>query len=171
MILPLERLMEKELSRMMNAPTVEETEGGDVEGTQERGRSLLAMNKLLRAVASHDRPVVMMLDDIQWATACDLGKWRGMILDEMNEGILFLGVCRDDVDSTSPLSSFLRDLEGKDYVPIVNIPIKSLKRVDIEEMIQDRFFMPSEQSKSLTTFVYQNSGGGMHYWLLKHSKC
>jgi len=157
MLPPLARLMEEELARMC-APTG----NGDMECAhcnQEKGRSMFAMNKLMRAISSPDRPAVMMLDDIQWASACPLGKWRGMIQDDMNDGIMFIGVCRDDVDSTSPLSNFLRDLEEQDHVDIVNIPVKSLKRAHVEEMIHDTFFMPPEQSESLTAFVYQNSGG------------
>ena len=157
MIPPLHRLMEDELTRM---------DGGKVECAhcnQEKGRSMFAMNKLMRAIASPERPVVMMLDDIQWASSCPLQKWRGMIQDDMNEGIMFIGVCQDDVAPTSPLSNFLRDLEEQDHVEISSVHVKSLEKSHIEEMINDLFFMPVEQSESLATFVYQNSGGNAYF--------
>jgi histidine kinase len=157
MIPPLRRLMEDELIRM---------DSGNVECAhcnQEKGRSMFAMNKLMRAIASPERPLVMMLDDIQWASSCPLQKWRGMIQDDMNEGIMFIGVCRDDVAPTSPLSIFLRDLEELDHVDISNLPVKSLEKPHIEEMINDLFFMPAEQSESLATFVNQNSGGNAYF--------
>jgi hypothetical protein len=39
-----------------------------------QGRSIFAMHKLMRAICSPERPVVFMIDDLQWASSCLL--WR-----------------------------------------------------------------------------------------------
>lgn len=155
MVPPLGLLMKEELARV---------DSGNIDCgqcNQKKGRSMFAMNKLIRAMASPEHPVVMMLDDIQWASPCPLQKWRDMIHDDMNEGIIFLGVCRDDVEPTSPLSIFLRDLE-QDHVDITNVSVKNLEKAHIEDMISDLFLMPTEQSESLATFIFSHSAGNAY---------
>jgi histidine kinase len=157
MIPPLQQLMKEEIMRM-------DTRNVECDHcSQKKGQSMFAMNKLMRAISSPEKPVVMMLDDIQWASCCPLQKWRAMIQDDMNEGIMFVGICRDDVAPTSPVSIFLRDMEEQDHIHITNVPVKNLSKIHIEDMINDVFFMPGEQSEALADFVYLNSGGNAYF--------
>jgi hypothetical protein len=94
--------------------------------TVKKGRSTFAMLKLMRSICSPERPVVMMMDDLQWASKSPLEKLRSMVLDDMNDGIIFLGISRDDVSPKSDLSTFLRQLEDE-RVSITNIPLKNLE--------------------------------------------
>jgi predicted ATPase len=169
MIPPLQLLMEADLKTSNRSD--EACERCD----QKQGRSMFALNKLMRAICSPGRPIVMVLDDIQWATQCPLHKWRSMITDDMNEGIMFLGICRDDVTSTSEVSSFLRHLE-QDKVDITNISIQNLQKPHIEDMINDVFLMPEDQSQSLATFVFDHSRGNAYFAveslrMLQHDSC
>jgi len=157
MIPPLSLLMRDDLLKVT----------GDLDScqqcSQKQGRSLFALHKLMRAICSPDQPVVMMLDDIQWASRCPLEKLRDVIIDDMNEGIMFLGICRDDVGSTEQLSPFLRTLEEDDHVNITNISISNLRKTDIEEMVKESFLMPEEQSNSLASFVFSHSHGNAYF--------
>lgn len=157
MIPPLQHLMQMDL-KTSDSNSEKECERCD----QKQGRSMFALNKLMRAICSPERPIVMMLDDIQWATRCPLQKLRSMINDDMNEGIMFMGICRDDVASTSELSSFLRSLE-EDRVNITNVSIQNLQKPNLEDMINDTFLMPEDQSQSLATFVFDHSGGNAYF--------
>mmetsp|Transcript_98987 Transcript_98987/g.285667 ORF Transcript_98987/g.285667 Transcript_98987/m.285667 type:complete len:1117 (+) Transcript_98987:75-3425(+) len=150
---PLRRLMHAELERMDSGKIVCE------QCNQEKGRSMFALNKLMRAICSPDRPLVMLLDDIQWAPRCPLQKLRAMVIDDMNEGIMFVGISRNDVSSTSDVSNFLRELEERDNVDITNVSVGNLRKGDIEEMINDNLLMSDDQTKSLASFVFDHSGG------------
>ncbi len=157
MIPPLGLLMCDDLQRTDSIQ--EECVGCD----QKKGRSMFALHKLMRAICSRERPMVMMLDDIQWATRCPLQKWRAMINDDMNEGIMFLGICRDDVPASSEVSSFLRGLEEQDHVGITNITIGNLEKRHIEEMINETLLMSPDQSHSLATFVFDHCAGNAYF--------
>ena len=65
---------------------------------------------VLRAVASPQRPVVVFVDDLQWAGRAPLGFVDGVLSDEPIEGLLLVGSYRDgdgDVDAAHPLAALL----------------------------------------------------------------
>ena len=60
----------------------------------------------LRAVASRDRPVVLFLDDLQWAGGTPLGFVDLVLSEEPIEGPPLVGAYRDgDVDAAHPLAA------------------------------------------------------------------
>jgi AAA ATPase domain/Protein kinase domain len=70
-----------------------------------RARAQRAAAAALRAVASPQRPVVMFLDDLQWAGRPPLGFVDLMLSEEPVDGLLLVGAYReDDVDTAHPLA-------------------------------------------------------------------
>jgi signal transduction histidine kinase len=60
----------------------------------------------LRAVASRKRPVVMFLDDLQWAGGTPLGFIDLVLSEDPIEGLLLVGAYREgDVDAAHPLAA------------------------------------------------------------------
>jgi signal transduction histidine kinase len=60
----------------------------------------------LRAVASRKRPVVLFLDDLQWAGGTPLGFVDLVLSEEPVEGLLLVGAYRDgEVDAAHPLTA------------------------------------------------------------------
>ena len=84
----------------------------------------------LRAVASRERPVVVFVDDLQWAGRPPLGMVDLMLSEEPVEGLLLVGAYReDDVDATHPLGPLLsrwRGQAGVQQLRLVNLPGPSL---------------------------------------------
>eukprot|EP00539_Tryblionella_compressa_P018743 CAMPEP_0178860114 /NCGR_PEP_ID=MMETSP0747-20121128/1570_1 /TAXON_ID=913974 /ORGANISM="Nitzschia punctata, Strain CCMP561" /LENGTH=1094 /DNA_ID=CAMNT_0020526545 /DNA_START=320 /DNA_END=3604 /DNA_ORIENTATION=- len=123
-----------------------------------RGHSHFAMMKLMRAISRPERPVVMMLSNLQWAGVCTFEFLKSLVLDDMNDSFMFLGLTRDDVPRDSPVSNFLRKIEDQS-VRITNIELQNLEPDDVQEMVSDSFLMPQEQSTSLADFLYDCSSG------------
>jgi signal transduction histidine kinase len=68
----------------------------------------------LRAVASRKRPVVVFLDDLQWAGGTPLGFVDLMLSEQPVEGLLLAGAYRDgDVDAAHPLMAPLSRWRGQ----------------------------------------------------------
>src|SRR5262249_25813410 len=65
--------------------------------------------EVLRAVASRSRPVVFVVDDLQWAGRTPLGFVDQIFSSVENiEGLLFVGAYRDsEVDATHPLAAMV----------------------------------------------------------------
>ena len=82
--------------------------------------------QVLRAVASRKRPVVMFLDDLQWAGRTPLGFVDLVLTEEPVEGLLLVGAYREgDVDAAHPLAAPLsrwRDQAGVRHLRLDNLP-------------------------------------------------
>ena len=81
---------------------------------------------VLRAVASRKRPVVMFVDDLQWAGRTPLGFVDLVLSEEPVDGLLLVGAYRDgDVDAAHPLAAPLsrwRDQAGVRHLRLDNLP-------------------------------------------------
>ncbi|MFF4601125.1 AAA family ATPase [Amycolatopsis sp. NPDC001319] len=111
----------------------------------EPGDPLTAQNRAqrmgvqaLRAVASRERPVVLFLDDLQWAGRVALGLVDMMLDEEPVGGLLLVGAYRDEaVDAAHPLAAPLarwRDRPGVRNLRLDNLPVPSLVTM-VAEMV------------------------------------
>ena len=86
--------------------------------------------EVLRAVASRKRPVVVFVDDLQWAGRTPLGFVDLVLSEEPIEGLLLVGAYRDgDVDAAHPLAAPLsrwREQAGVRHLRLDNLPVPSL---------------------------------------------
>jgi predicted ATPase/signal transduction histidine kinase len=80
---------------------------------------------VLRAVASRERPLVVFVDDLQWAGRTPLGFVDLVLCEEPVEGLLLVGAFRDgNVDAGHPLAGPLsrwRDQAGVEHVRLANL--------------------------------------------------
>jgi hypothetical protein len=85
---------------------------------------------VLRAVASRKRPVVLFLDDLQWAGHTPLGSVDLVLSEEPIEGLLLVGAFRDrDMDAGHPLAvplSRWRDQTGLRQLRLDNLSVSGL---------------------------------------------
>jgi GAF domain-containing protein len=96
----------------------------------------------LRAVASRKRPVVVFLDDLQWAGRTPLGFIDLVLSEEPVEGLLLVGAYREEeVDAAhvlaAPLSRWL-DQAGARHLRLGNLPEPSLATMVAEMLHVDR---------------------------------
>ncbi|MDT7586422.1 MAG: hypothetical protein QOE32_3972, partial [Pseudonocardiales bacterium] len=85
---------------------------------------------MLRAIASRKRPLVVLVDDLQWAGRTPLGFVDLVLCDEAVEGLLLVGAFRDgDVGAGHPLAVSLSrwgDQAGVRQLLLDNLPVSSL---------------------------------------------
>ena len=94
----------------------------------------------LRAVASRKRPVVVFVDDLQWAGPTAVG-FIDLVFREQVEGLLLVGAYRDEVDPTHPLAASLsrwRQQPGVTHVDLVNLARPSVAALVAEVLRVDR---------------------------------
>jgi signal transduction histidine kinase len=105
-----------------------------------QARAVQSALAVLRAVASPQRPVVVFVDDLQWAGRAPLGFVDQVLSDEPIEGLLLVGSYRD-VDAAHPLTAFLsrwRDQAGVRHIPLDNLPGPSLVEMVADMLHADR---------------------------------
>lgn len=118
-----------------------------------------AVLELLFAVASPARPVILVLDDLQWAGPLSIRFIDAVLADETLRGVLIVGAYRDgEVDAAHPLSPMLSRWERLDPAPcrlrLQNLPPADLGML-LEEMLRLR---PSEASR-LAAVLGDRTGG------------
>ncbi|KAG7374607.1 multi-sensor signal transduction multi-kinase [Nitzschia inconspicua] len=133
-------------------------EEGEINDPSQKNYSHFAMMRLMRAISRPQRPVVMMLDNLQWSSECAFEYLKSMVLDDMNDSFMFLGITRNDVAPDASISKFLRDIEDNS-VRITNIELENFQSEVVTEIIEDSFVMPEAQSASLAGFMHQVSCG------------
>jgi signal transduction histidine kinase len=105
-------------------------------------RAQRAAVEVLRAVASRERPVVLFLDDLQWAGRPPLGFVDLLLSEEPVDGLLLVGAFRDECVGAAhllaaPLSRW-RDQATVQHLRLVNLPVTSLIAMVAEMLHVDR---------------------------------
>ncbi len=107
-----------------------------------QARAQRASAAALRAVASRKRPVVLFLDDLQWAGRTPAGLVDIVLSEEPIEGLLLVGAYRDsDVDAAHPLAAPLSRWLGQAtvrHLRLVNLPGPGLVTMVAEMLRADR---------------------------------
>src|SRR5262249_54450477 len=72
----------------------------------------LVVHRFLRAFAAQEHPLVIFLDDLQWADPASLRLLGSILGDRQTKHLLFVGAYRDnEVDAAHPLRMMLSDLQ------------------------------------------------------------
>ena len=83
-------------------------------GTNSQHQLNHAFRLLMRIVCAHYKPLVVHLDDLQWADMASLNVLEVLLTDRQNTGLLVIGCYRsNEVDDSHLFSKCLRDLKEK----------------------------------------------------------
>lgn len=143
-------------------PQAPVAELGPVE-SQVRLRSLLLA--LIDAVVQPGHPLVLFIDDLQWADQPSLAFIAALLQDRRLSGLMLVGAYRNnEIDATHPLSTLLRDLSAAGVV-VPQLTLASLTLSDATDLLADMLHMPKEDVLPLATVTYAKTGGNPFYTL------
>jgi predicted ATPase/signal transduction histidine kinase len=102
--------------------------------------------QVLRAIASRKRPVVVFVDDLQWAGRAPVGFVDVVLSEEPVDGLLLVGAYRDgqmdpNIDSAHPLAAPLsrwRDQAGVRHLRLATLPVSGSVAMVAEMLRVDR---------------------------------
>jgi diguanylate cyclase (GGDEF)-like protein len=143
-----------ELATLLKVPP----EPGDPMTAPDRGHR--GGVEILRAVASRKRPVVLFVDDLQWAGQTQLG-FVDLILsgEEQVEGLLLVAAYRDsELDAAHPLTPMLarwhRQADGPDHLRLAN-----LRPAGQAAMLSDLLRLAPRPAAGLARLIAPSTGG------------
>ena len=114
---------------------------------------------LLGVLASADRPLVMVIDDLQWASAFPLLFLDTMLLDEGLSGLLLVGAYRDnEVDDARPLAAMLSRWERLDATP-VRLHLQNLATTPLSSLLQQMLRLAPDPARELADAIGARTGG------------
>ena len=96
-----------------------------------------AISRFLHAVATPERPLVLFLDDLQWADLPTLEVLAHLVGEVGNQNLLVLGAYRsNEIDASHPLKSTLSALTQQ-AAPVRDISVGPLGEDAVLEMLSD----------------------------------
>ena len=114
--------------------------------------------EILRAVASRRRPVVMFVDDLQWAGRTPLGLFDLVASEQPVEGLLLVGAYREgDVDATHPLAGLLS--RSRDHAGVRQLRLDNLPAPSLAGMVAEMLHVDPASAEDLAGVIGRTSSG------------
>ncbi|QFY41666.1 AAA family ATPase [Candidatus Methylospira mobilis] len=129
--------------------------------SQARLRSLLV--ELIHRAASPGHPLVLFLDDLQWADQPSMDLIAALLQASNPGGLLFIGAYRDnEIDATHTLTHVLK-LPTATGIPVPILALSSLSCDDTAQMIGDMLCMQTDTVSSLAAAVHRKTAGNPYF--------
>ena len=158
-----------ELPLVLSAVPVLEKLVGKAQGApvqmscQTAKRFVFAILDLVSAVCTHDSPMVLFFDDLQWADQCSLKLLKSFISCNQNRHLFIVATCDESVGPCSHVSTMLRELEDEGNHQIFNVDVLPKPCRDMWDVITTALPMPEDRHDVLAKFVCGQTGGNPLY--------
>ncbi len=137
-------------------PQPEVIELGHIEA---QARFRIVFQKFMRALSNSERPIVIFLDDIQWADTSSIKLLELLMTDSDTRRIFLIAAYRDkEVDSSHPLLITLEAVQ-KASILINRIHLRALGPEQVSELVADTLHCRTVASKALAELVQQKTAG------------
>ncbi|HAX77269.1 MAG TPA: serine/threonine protein kinase [Cyanobacteria bacterium UBA11372] len=127
--------------------------------TAAQNRFNILFEKFIQLFATKEHPLVIFLDDLQWADSASLKLIQLLMTEGQLESLLLLGAYRDnEVDPTHPLILALDEIR-KNRTTLAQITLSPLNVHDLNRLVADTLNCPLETALPLTELVHQKTNG------------
>ncbi|MDQ1295149.1 MAG: hypothetical protein QG608_3034 [Actinomycetota bacterium] len=115
--------------------------------------------ELLRVVASPQQPLIMVVDDLQWAGPMPLKLLDGLLTDPDLSGVLLVGAYRAaEVGPTHPLTAMLSRWDSLGVAPS-RIYLEDLPTEHLTDLLAQMLRMAPEEAAPLAETIGERTGG------------
>jgi predicted ATPase/signal transduction histidine kinase len=131
----------------------------ELSGSAAQNRFNLLFQKFIQVFTTPEHPLVMFLDDLQWADSASLNL-LSLLMSETRSGyLLILGAYRDnEVFPAHPLMLTLENIE-KAHCVVNTITLEPLTETTVNQFVADTLSCSAELAKPLTELVYRKTKG------------
>ncbi|GGA23487.1 ATP-binding sensor histidine kinase [Okeania sp. KiyG1] len=131
----------------------------ELSGSAAQNRFNLLFGKFIQVFTTKEHPLVIFLDDLQWADSASLNLMKLLMGGVSNSYLLMIGAYRDnEVFPAHPLMLTLDEM-GKAEATINTITLAPLSERNINHLVADTLSCDGEVAKPLTELVYQKTKG------------
>jgi predicted ATPase/signal transduction histidine kinase len=152
---PLLCALVPEFALLAGMPHVPWTE----QGPDWKARLIHASLDHLRAVASPERPVVMVIDDLQWGAGTPLGLFDVVLSNQPVPGLLLVGSFRDgDLDHGQPFGMLMSRWQALGVTPPL-LRLENLHRDELALFLREMLRLQEGEALQLAGSVMERTGG------------
>ncbi len=138
----------------------------EIGGDQAMGRFNHVFSSFLKAVATEEKPVVLFIDDLQWADLESLSVLSLISEDIENSYLLVIGAYRDNEITTGhPFLPFIQRLAEND-VQVTTIHVGNLTPADVKEWLAHTLRSDTDPAatEDLADLIFQKTGGNAFFF-------
>jgi predicted ATPase/signal transduction histidine kinase len=131
----------------------------NLSGTAAQNRFNLLFQKFIQVFTTKEHPLVIFLDDLQWADSASL-KLMQLLMDDLEGGyLLLIGAYRNnEVFAAHPLMLTIEEI-AKAKVTINIVTLAPLSAASLNQLVTDTLSCSPETAQILTQLVYQKTAG------------
>ena len=119
----------------------------------------LIFQNFVRVFAKVDHPLVMFLDDLQWADNSSLSFIENLLQDRETNYLLIIGAYRDnEININHPLQLSINNL-NKNNIEITTLTLEPLHLDNIQQLLQDTLSGSLEKIQSLAQCIFEKTHG------------
>lgn len=158
----------------MRVATARRTSGATQPQQQQQGyanaRSRLnyAFRRFIRILAVYLQPLVIVLDDLQWADLASLNLLEVFMTDESNPNLMVIGVYRsNEVTQSHMLNRALSSLQTKwmdSGFDITQIRVGNLSVTNMNSMVRDLLSTDDDRTLGLAKICHKKTNGNALYF-------
>ncbi len=118
-----------------------------------------ALLNFIKVFAQKEHPLVLFMDDLQWADVASLNFIEQLMLQAQNHHIFLLGAYRDnEIDHKHALKQSLENIEKNNGV-ITTLRLKPLKFEEVSQLVKDSIESTHAETEKLSELVYKKTAG------------
>lgn len=126
---------------------------------ESQNRFNLVFSNFVQAFCTQEHPLVLFLDDLQWADSATLKLLELIMIDTQIKHLFFLGAYRDnEVSVTHPLMMTLSDLQQQGVI-VNSIHLSPLQLDHVVQLLSDTLYSSAPEVQPLAELVLKKTGG------------
>ena len=134
-----------------------------VEAAETAARLKRVFQVFVSVFARHDHPLVIFVDDLQWADAASLQLLESLILDDKVAHLMVIGAYRDnEITSGHLLPALIARLAERAHPP-VEMKLALLDRPTVQTLLADTLLRPPVEVAALAADLHAKTDGNPFY--------
>jgi PAS domain S-box-containing protein len=126
---------------------------------ESQNRFNLIFQRFIKVFTQPEHPLVIFLDDLQWADAATLKLLQALTTDRNIHHLFLIGACRDnEVSAAHPLLLTLAEIE-RGGATLNNMTLSPLAITHLEQFVADTLRCGTDKSKPLAGLILQKTAG------------
>ena len=128
-----------------------------------QNRFNLVFQNFIRAICQAEHPLVLFIDDLQWADSASFNVLKLLMTETDNHSFLMIGAYRDnEVDAAHPLMRLLDELQKAD-ITVNTVHLQNIAITDVKHLMTDALMSTSDELETLTQLVYEKTHGNAFF--------
>ncbi len=124
-----------------------------------------AILRFVQTIASKERPLVVFIDDLQWADNGSAALLQLLLSDEHNEGLMFIAAMRpDETPAGHPVFATFKELAERG-VSVESIELAELTADDILLLVAEALRCEPERATGLAAMIGAKTDGNPYFLL------